>query len=296
MEFTKRNCHNPIIIKKPKKAAFTIETDDDFIKLHCLWISIAKRGGGKTLSLAHFLKAARDKNYFDRLILITPTYNSNKNMWDICDIDDDDVIEPEVSSLRKVIDILNDEKKDWDEFNRMKELYKKFKKDVREKPVRFWTPDSLIDYESCGFFEHMPEWKYPQENPPRIALIIDDFIGTDLCKPTARLVNFCIRHRHLADGLGCSVFMLAQTYSALGGIPRPIRENATHLQLFRNKDGAQMKKIHSEIGQDIDLDRFDAMFRYCTEGEGNEHSFLFVDFHPQSKDKAFRKNFNEYLN
>jgi hypothetical protein len=285
-----------IDILKPKKPAFTIETDPDFIKLHCLMVSIAKRGGGKTLSLAHFLKKAREKHYFDRIILITPTYNSNKHMWDICGIEEEDVIEPEIYCLKKVIDIVNAEKQEWDEFEKLKKQYKNFKCDMSTKAVKHMNPDALVDYEVMGFFENPPKWKYPKEHPPRVACVIDDFIGTDICKPRAKLVNLCIRHRHIADGLGVSLFLLAQTYCAIGGIPRAIRENTTHLLLFKNKDEAQMKKIHSEIGQDIDLDRFEEMRKYCTEGEGNEHGFLMVDFHPQSKEKSFRRNFEEYLN
>ena len=66
-------------------------------------------------------------------------------------------------------------------------------------------------YQDLGFFEGAPVWKYRKEVPPRLFLIIDDCMGTDLMKPRAKLINFCIKHRHIADGLGVSVAMLVQS-------------------------------------------------------------------------------------
>ena len=118
-------------------------------------------------------------------------------------------------------------------------------------------------------------------------------MGTDLFKPRAKLINFCIKHRHIADGLGISVAMLVQSYCAIGGVPRPIRENTTLLLLFKCKDENQRKKIHEEIGSDVDLDKFDAMYTYATE---EPFSFLTVDFNPKSPDKQYRKQFDTFLN
>jgi hypothetical protein len=68
-----------------------------------------------------------------------------------------------------------------------------------------------------------------------------------MMNPSSGLVNTCIKHRHVADGLGLSIAMLVQTYCAVGGLPRPIRENCTLLCLFKLKDQNQLKKIHEEI-------------------------------------------------
>ena len=67
----------------PAKSAFTIETHDDFPKLHTLTIASGKRGGGKSVAVANFIKRAKDLVYYDRVWLITPTYWSNKTIWDI---------------------------------------------------------------------------------------------------------------------------------------------------------------------------------------------------------------------
>ena len=48
-------------MKLPSKGAFTIETEDDFPKLHTLSILSGKRGSGKSVALANFLKKCKDK-------------------------------------------------------------------------------------------------------------------------------------------------------------------------------------------------------------------------------------------
>ena len=152
----------------------------------------------------------------------------------------------------------------------------------------------------AGFLDQpvRPKWKYKSEKPPVVFLVIDDAMGTEIMNPKSGLVQLCISHRHLGCpdrngcALGLSIALLAQSYSAQGGIPRPIRENATHLCLFKNKDENQMLKIHEEIGQDISVEQFDNYFKYATE---TPHSFLMVDFHPKEKFLSFRKNFDEIL-
>ena len=40
----------------PKKSAFEIPTDESFPKLHTLCIASGKRGGGKSVAIANFIK------------------------------------------------------------------------------------------------------------------------------------------------------------------------------------------------------------------------------------------------
>ena len=90
-----------------------------------------------------------------------------------------------------------------------------------------------MEYQDLDFFEGPPTWKYPVEQPPRLGVIIDDCLGTPLLsKPSAGLVNMCIKHRHLGKGLGISIFMLVQSYCAQGGINRAIRKKKLYLAAF----------------------------------------------------------------
>jgi len=285
-------------IKPPKKKAFTIETDPDFIKLHTLCLASGKRGGGKSVAIANLIKQAKDKNYYDKVYLITPTYHSNKEIWDIADIQEEDVFEPTIDVLKHIIELVESEKQEWDNFLEKKKLMAKFNKDIKTKKVEHIDEDDLMYYYENGLLQNdcnvdIPTWKYRKEEPPKLAVILDDTMGTDLMKPRGGLTNFCIKHRHIGKGLGISVFMLVQSYCSREGVARPIRENTTHLLLFKCKDENQIKKIHTEIGSDVDLEKFDSMFKYATE---NPFCFLFVDFSPKDSSKTFRKCFNEYLN
>ena len=77
-----------------------------------------------------------------------------------------------------------------------------------------------------------------------------------------------------------------------GGLPRPIRENCTLLCLFKLKDQNQLKKVHEEIGSDVNLEQFDKFFSYAT---SKPFGFLTVDFNAKTPEQTFRCCFNEYL-
>ena len=286
---------NKFSTELPKKSAFTISTDIDFPKLHTLCIASGKRGGGKSVAIANLLKKAKEKNYYDRVYLITPTYNSNKEIWDIAGIEEDDVYEPDINVLKTIIKNVESEKAEWEQFLTRKKLMKKFKKDMKETPFDKIGSRSLIEYLDSGFFEPKieDEWKYKVEQPPRLALIIDDCLGTDLmARRTAGLTNLCVRHRHIADGLGLSIFMLVQSYCALGGVARAIREQCTMLMLFRINDENQIKKVKEECDLPISDEEFTSMCRYCHDIPFN---FLLMDFSPKTECRRFRSGWDNYI-
>jgi len=287
------------MIKKfelPRKGAFQIPTKD-FFKLHCLLVAAGTRGAGKSVAITNLLKTARDREYFDVIKLITPTYNSNKPIWDICYINEEDVIEPTKDCIKDFINFVDSEKKEWDEHLYKVEKYKDFMKDSKRNLNRIDEDDLIYYFENDFINGKKPIWKYHKDktpdHPPRIGLIIDDCLGTPIfANSSVGLLNLCIKHRHIGKGLGCSIFLLTQSYCSTQGMPRPIRENCTILLLFKNKDEAQIKKICSEIGTDISVDKFMEYFKYAT---AEQYNFLTIDFNPSSKEKTFQRNFTEFL-
>ena len=141
---------NIVNLNLPDKQAFAIETKPDFIKLNTLMVLNGKRGGGKTVGLCNFLREAKKENYCDKIIVVTPTYNSNKQIWDLADVQEEDVYEPETGVIRQVLDKCNAEKAEWDQFLEKKELYKQFKKD-RKRPVHLIDDENLINYYMFNF-------------------------------------------------------------------------------------------------------------------------------------------------
>ena len=293
MSITRKHIKDLDIIP-PKKGAFTIETDDDFPKLHTLLVASGRRGGGKSVAIANFIKKAKDKGYYDKVWLVTPTYYSNKHIWDMADITEEDVYEPTMNVLKEIIKKIESERAEWDDFLERKKRWKEFLKD-NNKNVNAINPYKLMQYYDLGFFDKMeePVWKYKNEVPPRLGLVLDDVLGTDLlARRTAGLLNFCIKHRHLGKGLGISIFLLTQSYCAQGGVNRAIRENTTHLMLFKVNDENQIKKIKEESDLPISDEEFMSMCKYCHD---KPYNFLFMDFAPKDESKRFRSGFNEYL-
>ena len=280
-------------IKPPMKSAFSIDTPNDIPKLHTLMIFSGKRGGGKSVAVTNYLRKLLDLKLMDRIVLLTPTWHSNKEVYAPLELDEDlDVIEPTKNSLKDIIKLVEGEKEGWDTYLKQKNLYAKFNKDMKSnKPIAEIDPEQLLMYHDNNFFHRKPEWKYEKEVPPRIFVIIDDMLGTDLMLPSAGLTNLCIKHRHIAEGTGLSIAMLVQSYCCQGGLNRAIRENCCQLALFKNTDDNQIKKITQEMG-DVDEDKFLKMFEYATE---EPFGFLFIDFNAKSDEQQFRKNFDEYL-
>ena len=281
-------------IHLPKKSAFAIETPPDVNKLHCLMLLSGKRGGGKSVAVTSYVKRLLELGLMQRVLLITPTYNSNREIFAPLRLADEDVLEPTADVLSRVIGIVESEKKEYDLHLDRKKKYRQLEKHLHGSAPIDCIPHELL-FSLMDTNLGPPKYKYKDDShPPRLFLIIDDCMGTDIFKPRGGLVKFCIKHRHIADGLGISVAMLVQSYCAVGGVPRPIRENCTCLCLFKSaaQHGAQLEKIHSEIGADIDLAKFDKLFTYAT---SKPYGFLFIDFNPKEKEKQFRSGLDEYI-
>ena len=277
----------------PPKSAFTIETAEDFPKLHTLCIASGKRGGGKSVAISNFIKRSKEHGYYDRVWLITPTYYSNKAIWDIAEIDEADVYEPTMHVIKEIVNLVEAEREEWDLFLQQKELYKQFKDEMKRTPITQIDPEQLLEYQDLGFFEGPPEWKYKKEVPPRLGLIIDDTLGTPLmAKPSAGLLNLCIKHRHIAKGLGIGIFMCVQSYCSQGGINRAIRENTTLLLLFKINQEAQIKKVMDESDLPVSNETFMEMCKYCHD---KPYNFLLMDFAPKDETKRFRSGWDEYI-
>jgi len=290
---TKKIPHFKVIV--PKKSAFTIDTPEDIPKLHTLMILSGKRGGGKGIAITSYVKQLLDLGLMDRVILISPTYWSNKLIFEPLNINEEtDVIEPTKDAVKQVIKLVDSDKEAYDEYLKQKKLYKEYRRTMKSnQPLHLIDPEMMMRFLDLGFFDGPPEWKYPDDShSPRIFVIIDDSLGTELMNPKSGLTNLCIKHRHVGEGLGISIALLVQSYSSIGGVPRPVRENCTLLALFKTKDESQIEKIHSEIGADIDLDKFDKLFKYATD---KPYGFLVIDFAAKKPEYTFRSGWSEYI-
>ena len=286
-----------IDIQMPKTNPYVFDTDDDFIKLPALICVNGKRHSGKTLSVVNYVREMKNKHYCDRCLVITPTYASNKNTWDIAEIDEKDVYEPGKYVLKDIKKFIQDEKQEWDLFLEMKEKYKEYQKMVKKQNLNVEDENlikELLNYEELGFFDEPPTWKYRKEVPPRLALVIDDSMGTDIMLPSAGLTKFVIAHRHWGEGLGISVFMLVQSYTAGAGqgLSRPIREQTTQLWLFKIAQENQLKKVFEESDLEIDYEKY---LELCNQVHSVPYNFLMIDFNAKDPEKKYRNGFKEFI-
>jgi hypothetical protein len=222
-------------INPPKKSAFMIETPEHLPKLHMRLLASGKRGGGKTVAVSNLVRMYLEQGILDRVLLISPTYWSNKEIFADINIAEEDIIEPTNVAVKTVTDKVEADKLEWEDFLVRLKKWKSYNK-IMKSDTPIWTidPEVMMDYLDLGFMDNpeRPVWKYKVERLPRIFLIVDDSMGTELMNPKSGLTNLCIKHRHIADGMGISIAMLVQSFSCQQGIARPIRENCTFLCLF----------------------------------------------------------------
>ena len=68
-------------VTPPRKSAFQIETPPDVPRQHSLTIFSARRGGGKSVACTTYVKKLLEVGAMQRVIIITPTWASNKDIF-----------------------------------------------------------------------------------------------------------------------------------------------------------------------------------------------------------------------
>lgn len=287
----------PIIV--PKDSAFRIETPPDFIKLHCLMLAVAKRGGGKTVALTSMLRNMQKHKLLDRMLLVTPTYESNKDMYKGLPLEEEDIFQDprDKSIVPRIIEIVENEMKAWEEYQEKMKLRRELEKALKgtksQSDIYKLNPQLLIECFNYDILNSEPPTHKYNGRRPVIALFVDDAQGSGLLNDKV-FQHLCLRHRHIGKGLGISVFMAVQTYKAqCGGMPLAIRDNITQLLLFRTKNMDVLQNVFKEVADDVSEEAFYAAYNEATK---EDHSFLCVDFHPARGDQfRFRKCFDTYI-
>lgn len=278
----------------PKGSAFTIDTDPNLPKLHMNFLAIGKRGSGKGVATTSLMKMLP----FDRIFVISPTFESNKALMKDLNIDEDDVYsDPDDETC--VVDIINKidlERDEYENYHAQMALYKKFKKLLMNPFTKIPDEMLLAFYNESGNFEP-PIHKWNGRKPV-LGLFVDDCQSTKIFR-SRRFQNAVTRHRHLGQfkeggALGCSLFINIQNYKASGqACMRAIRNNATHLAIFKSKDEKELDDISQEVGGEVDKDTFMKVYDYAT---AEPHSFLFIDLHKKENHPSmFRKKYDEYI-
>jgi len=281
-------------------------TPKDAVSQPCLMYVSAVRNSGKSYSISKLVRQCKKDKTFDVIYMITPTFVSNKSYFGDM-VDEENVFEPTKSSIQEVIAKVEQDRDEYEAFMERKKEYIEFIKCLKKGTT--FTDEELLKYIDMGFFEDnllVPKWKYAKEQPPRSLLILDDVLSSPALLQSSGLTKVATLNRHIAplkeeftnpDGTkrsacGLAVIIISQTYSMSQGVSRCLRENLTHLMIFKNKQEKQLSKIREELGSAVDEDKFMKAYEYATkERYGN----LLVDFKPNCPTKTFRKNLNELI-
>ena len=269
----------------------------------CLHLVNGVRNSGKSFLTAKMLNQFKKDKTFDIIYIITPSFNSNKAYF-AKHIREENAFEPTGDSIQKVIDLVEKDRDEFEEYLKKMELYKKFKKEFKMKSnVEQMDGDLLIQGYENDFFNQPPKWKYDKVEPPKSLLILDDCLGSPALLQSSGLVKVATLNRHLAhleethsdrSACGLAVIILAQSYKMREGmgIGRVLRENLSLLTLFKNKQEKQMDAIKEELANVCDVNLFDRAYNYAT---AEKHGSLTVDFTPKCSRQVFRKNLNEVI-
>ena len=267
----------------------------------CLMYVSAVRNSGKSFSVSKLVTQAQKENTFDRIYMITPTFLSNKSYFGKL-IDECDVYQPTKDSIQQVIEQVEQDRDEYQEFKRKKKKYEEFVTVLKSK--RELTDVEIFKFEDLGFLDvHIskPVWKYKYERPPTSMLIMDDILSSPAILQSSGLTKVATLNRHIGaldepeqnrSACGLAVIIISQTYSMPQGVSRTLRENLTHLLIFRNKQEKQMGKIREELGSSVDENKFMIAYNHATK---EKYGNLLIDFNPRCPSMTFRKNLNELI-
>ena len=278
---------------------FAIETSKEHIKLHCVLLAVAKRGSGKSYFISNLLKWLD----FDRIIIVSPTFESNIAQFKHLNIDPKDVLDPDDPNTAQIlIDIADDEAYDLQEYRRKLQIFKELKSIYKQ-------PNRVVD-ESLGLFHEFVDpftnkWIPPSHiyngRRPKIGVFVDDAQSTQIFR-NKRFLNLVTRHRHLGSmpddepSIGMSLFIAVQNYTAQGGgLPKAIRGNCTHLALWKTKSDKELKQISDELSGEVSATKFIEIYDYAM-NNGEPYPMLFVDLHPKKEHPSqFRQNYYKFI-
>ena len=267
-------------------------------------INVGSRGMGKTHQTSKILGQSKKDKTYDVVYCISPNYLSNIAYFGPY-VNDENVFLPTKESISEVLLLIDKDRDDFEQYLEDVKEYNDFLKKMKSKSDIF-SDEDIFKYNNLGWFDATPSppvWKYDKVQPPRSLLILDDILGTP-CVSSNEFTQAMIRNRHLSplseshsgrSALGCSVLINVQTYisnTGGGGVNRSLREQCTHLLLFKNKSAKMMDKIREELCSVIDIDKFNTAYEEATK---EKYGNLLITFAPKCPTKMFIKNLQECL-
>ena len=291
-------------ITVPKGSAFACETPAMMPKMHFLCACIGKRGSGKMVASVNLLEKLQ---VVDRLFYVSPSANSNSTalarLSKMLSPEDMYSNVNDISILTDIVNKIEKERDDYEEYHRKLKLYNEGKRKVNSDQPLFSIPDEYL----LQFSEGPPKHRW-NGRVPCIVIYFDDIIGSQLLqgKGAREISRICLYHRHLggftdpkmSGAVGASLLFNTQVLkTSIGGMSKALRNNLTLILLFKTKSGKELEELASEVSGEVSEQVFYDVVRQAHQ---QPHDFLMIDLHKKANHPgvgsvAFRRNFDEFI-
>jgi len=270
---------NPLIktIEKIK-----IPVPDGCPPLHTTAVFVRSCNSGKTNWMLNLAKIYCDFDCFNRIFVLSPTFDNNKS-FEILNIAPDDVysgnfvLQHGVECVTEIETKMKKAAKEYSDYEAYCEAWKAW-----NNGKETMQQNTLLQNNYYAEPEYMAR--------PSVLLMMDDLSHTVVFSTSRKnsFINLLLRHRHVF-GIGLTIFMCVQNFNT--GIPKILRQNIKQFFLWKTHDSTQLKSIYEQVAQGCTEDEFNAAFEAATK---EKHDFLTVDLN-SSTDSVFRRNFDEEI-
>lgn len=283
-------------IVPPKSTSGDYETPPNLPKMHQVCIAVGKRASGKTTAVVNML----EKMNYHRILFVSPTVKSNKELISRLNISDDDIFEDcdDPAIIDKIKKVVEDEARDLERYRDEMKRYNRFVKSLHEPHAPLNEDDLITFFNDRDFMKPTHRWN---GNKVKIAVVFDDCLGSGLYSRPRKLNALSTYSRHIGQlteggSIGISLYFLIQSFKAqTGGLNKVIRNQCMSMILFKTKDTTELNDIAESVAGEIDKDTFMKVYETAI-GDGNNHEFMFIDLHRKpGHPSMFRKRFDEFI-
>jgi len=262
-------------------------------------MAVASRGGGKTYSVVKIIKEFEKSKMISgqgehkiRTILISPTYDANKNLWgNLKSLDENDIYESYTEGiLQSIIDDIKGIIDEVDIYNKYLYYYDLIDKTPKNQiePLLKSNPEISFILKKFNYETPAKIKKYFRyTTKPITFLILDDIMGSSaLNRKSENLLKYwLIKNRHIFT----SFFILVQSMKS---VPKDMRLNCNlfYLGKFSNKK-AILNDLYEEVSSILTEPQFENLYDKAI--NDNQHGALIIDL--TGTKKRFYNNLEKEL-
>lgn len=227
---------------------------------------VGHTGSGKSYLAVSMIKMMLKEKSLTHVFIVSPTANSNTIYKHIFDAERGDKIYSDIGPA--VFNSLLDVQKTCEGIG------KAYEEDLKYAiAYQKYITGEMVNHQD----EHMLDTRgFKKVTPvrPSFCLFCDDCQGSSLFSKNAKnpFPNLVLRSRHVANGLGLTIVMAAQ--SMKNGVPRSLRLNSTHWVLFRSMSASEQADMYDQVAAFTSKSEFDRLFELWT---SPKHGYMFAD-------------------